>query len=97
MHLFILTNKPLLFIELNNCMWHPAFKQTPGVYFIYSAAIPSVYLSPGMYMSPALIRINTVYTDHNPLVKNHNQRLLQWSLALQEYDLEIADALSRAI
>ena len=23
----------------------------PGVYFIYSAAIPSVYLSPGVYMN----------------------------------------------
>ena len=27
----------------------------PGIYFIHSAALPSVYLS------PALIRINTVY------------------------------------
>ena len=32
----------------------------PGVYFVYSAAIPSEYLSPGVYTSPALIRINTV-------------------------------------
>ena len=53
-----------------------------------------------------------VYTDHNPLtflktMKNKNQRLVRWSLALQEYDLEIqhipgsenvvADALSRCI
>ena len=53
-----------------------------------------------------------VYTDHNPLtflktMKNKNQRLLRWSLALQEYNLEIqhipwsenvvADALSRCI
>ena len=52
-----------------------------------------------------------VYTDHNPLVfikkmKDKNQRLLRWGLALQEYDLEIyhikgkdniiADALSRS-
>ena len=53
-----------------------------------------------------------VYTDHNPLNflktmknKNKNQRLVRWSLALQEYNLEIqhipgsenvvADALSR--
>ena len=35
-----------------------------------------------------------VFTDHNPLVFlnkmcNHNQRLLRWSLELQEYCLEI--------
>ena len=53
-----------------------------------------------------------VYTDHNPLtflktMKNKNQRLVGWSLALQEDNLEIqhipgsenvvADALSRCI
>ena len=53
-----------------------------------------------------------VYTDHNPLtflktMKNKNQRLVRWSLALQEYNLEIQhipgsenvvpDALSRCI
>ena len=36
----------------------------------------------------------TVYTDHNPLVflshvKSKNQRLLHWSLILQEHNLEI--------
>ena len=64
-----------------------------------------------IYLRPTVDPVQ-VYTDHNPLVfiskmKNHNQRLLRWSLALQEYDLEIrhvkgrdnviADALSRAI
>ena len=53
-----------------------------------------------------------VYTDHNPLVfinrmKDKNERLLRWSLVLQEYNLKIcyirgkgnviADALSRAV
>jgi len=53
-----------------------------------------------------------VYTDHNPLVflsrmQNLNQRLMRWSLVIQEYNLEIvhkrgsemvlADALSRAV
>ena len=62
-----------------------------------------VYLS----SSPFPIRI---FTDHNPLVfvnrmKNDNQRLLRWSLTLQEYNLTIthvkgkdnilADTLSR--
>lgn len=52
-----------------------------------------------------------VYTDHNPLtfvnrMKNHNRRLLSWSILLQEFDVKIAhvkgkdnvwaDALSRA-
>ena len=52
----------------------------------------------------------TVYTDHNPLtflrkMKNKNQRLLRWTLLLQEYNLDVrhikgrenvvADALSR--
>ena len=52
-----------------------------------------------------------VYTDHNPLVfinrvKSSNQRVLRWSLLLQDFDLSIkhlpgaqnviADALSRA-
>ena len=52
-----------------------------------------------------------VYTDHNPLVflsrmYNHNQRLMRWSLFMQNYNLSIkhkkgsenvvADALSRA-
>ena len=51
-----------------------------------------------------------VYTDHNPLVflnkmKNKNRRLLNWSLMLQEYNIQIehvkgkdnicVDALSR--
>jgi len=36
-----------------------------------------------------------VFTDHNPLVfinkmKNRNQRLVRWSLALQEYNLDIS-------
>ena len=53
----------------------------------------------------------TVFTDHNPItfisrMKGKNQRLLQWSLTLAEYNLDIrhirgrdnviADALSRA-
>ena len=63
----------------------------------------------GLVLTPFKIK---VYTDHNPLtflktMKNKNQRLVRWSLALQEYNLEIqhipgsenvvADALSRCI
>lgn len=51
-----------------------------------------------------------VFTDHNPLVflshvHNHNNRLMRWSLILQEFNIEthhikagnnmVADALSR--
>ncbi|KAI2647622.1 Retrovirus-related Pol polyprotein from transposon 17.6 [Labeo rohita] len=64
-----------------------------------------VYLSANPFPVP-------VYTDHNPLVflsrmKNLNQRLMRWSLIIQEYNLEIvhkrgsemvlSDALSRAV
>ena len=64
-----------------------------------------------VYLSAAVAPVE-VYTDHNPLVfihkmKNKNQRLFCWSLALQEYNLiirhikgkdnVIADTLSRAI
>ena len=45
------------------------------------------------YLLAAIFPIQ-VYTDHNLLVflsrmKNKNQRLLRWSLALQAYDLKI--------
>ena len=55
--------------------------------------------------------LDLVFSDHNPLIfihkmKNKNQRLLRWSLLLQEYNLDIrhikgkdniiSDALSRA-
>lgn len=58
------------------------------------------------------VRPIQVFTDHNPLVflsrmYNHNQRLMRWSLILQNYNLEIhhkmgsenilADTLSRAV
>ena len=64
-----------------------------------------------VYLGSTSFKIK-VYTDHNPLtflktMKNKNQRLVRWSLALQEYNLEIqhipgsenvvADALSRCI
>ena len=63
-----------------------------------------------VYLSSSPFPIQ-VYTDHNPLcfvqrMKNDNQRLLRWSLTLQEYNLVvnhvkgkdnvIADTLSRA-
>ena len=64
-----------------------------------------------VYINPSADAI-TVYTDHNPLaflhrMRNKNRRLLNWSLLLQEYNLNIthikgrdnviADALSRAV
>ena len=62
-----------------------------------------------VYLSSALFPID-FFIDHNPLsflhkLKNKNQRLLRWSLMLQEYNLDvrhikgrdnlIPDALSR--
>ena len=62
-----------------------------------------------VYVSPSSAPV-IVFSYHNPLVflhklKNKNQRLLRWSLMLQEYNLEIrhikgkdnliADCLSR--
>ena len=46
-----------------------------------------------VYLSGATDPIK-VYTDHNPLTfinkyKNKNQRLMHWSLILQEWDLQI--------
>ena len=46
-----------------------------------------------VYVSSSLTPI-VVFSDHNPLtflhkLKNKNQRLLRWSLMLQEYDLDI--------
>ena len=64
-----------------------------------------------VYLDSTQFKIK-VYTDHNPLtflktMKNKNQSLVRWSLALQEYNLEIqhipgsenvvADTLSRCI
>ena len=37
----------------------------PDVYFIHSVALSRVYLSHYMYMSPALMQINTVTTKHD--------------------------------
>ncbi len=49
-----------------------------------------VYLG-GTNLGPSTI---TVYTDHNPLVfimrmSNANQRLMRWSLIIQEYNIKI--------
>ena len=46
-----------------------------------------------VYLTSAVTPIG-VFSDHNPLsflhkLKNKNQRLLRWSLLLQEYDIEI--------
>ena len=49
----------LAFIKFNN---FGTWRLTgPGIYFIHCAALLSIYLSPCVYMSPALIQINKVY------------------------------------
>ena len=45
----------LIFIKFNN--FDTGHLNGPGVYFIHSAAPPGAYLSPHVYMSPALIWI----------------------------------------
>ena len=45
---------------MHNTILRSSIQTGPGINFIYSAATPGVHLSPGVYMSPALIRINTV-------------------------------------
>ena len=64
-----------------------------------------------VYISSSAVHPIIVFSDHNPLtfidkVRCKNQRLLRWSLMLQEFNIEIrhihgkdniiADALSRA-
>ena len=48
-----------------------------------------------VYLNITLMPV-LVYTNHNPLVflykmREHNQRLLRWSLILQEYNLQICN------
>ena len=57
---------------------------SPGVYFIHSAALPDVYLSPCAYVSPALIRINMV------CVKYH---LPSTIINIQKYKFSLFEAL----
>ena len=45
---------------LNLTTLAPNVLMVPGVYFIHSTALLSIYLNPCLYMSPALIRINIV-------------------------------------
>ena len=43
----------------------PDIETDPGIYFSYSAALPGMYLSPYMYMSPALCVTRFAKTRHN--------------------------------
>ena len=51
-------NAILPFIEFNNC--DTRHLNEPRCLFHLFAAIPDMYLGPGVYMSPALLRIKTV-------------------------------------
>ena len=49
----------LVFIKFNN--FGTRHLNRPRYFFIHSAALPGIYLSPCMYKSPALIRITMVH------------------------------------
>jgi hypothetical protein len=89
--------------KLTNCQKKYSTVEKEALSLLLAVKHYDVYLS----SSPLPVQI---FTDHNPLVfinrmKNDNQRLLRWSLILQEYQLVInhvkgrdniiADALSR--
>ena len=46
----------------------PSVSTGLGIYFIHSAALPGIYLSTCMYMSPALIWINMVLYCYSVVV-----------------------------
>ena len=89
--------------KLNKHQLHYAPIEKECLAIVMSVAHFSVYLNNG--------HVTTVFTDHNPLaflnkMKERNQKLLRWSLFLQEFNLDIkhikgsdnviADMLSRA-
>ena len=60
------------------CTLTPGVQTGPSIYFIHSAALPGMYVSPCMYMSPALIQIHTVCTSSIYIMHIHmyiNRRL----------------------
>ena len=70
------------------------------------ATIEKETLSPILTLKPFEIYLSTshvpieIHTDHNPLVflnrfRNKNQRLIRWSLCLQEWDLNIKHFLGK--
>ena len=79
----------LRFFKFNNFGTHHS--NGPRHLFFHSAALPGIYLSPCVYLSLALIQINTVYilqsitgicsnsiTDHQPSMQS-----ILWPVALQ--------------
>ena len=95
-------------------IWGPNMAQIiPGSYSTVEKECLSLILALQhfeVYLASSVAPI-VIFTDHNPLtfihkMKNKNQRLLRWSLMLQEHNLDIRhikgkdniipDALSRA-
>ena len=89
--------------KLNKHQLHYAPIEKECLAIVMSVAHFAIYLNNG--------HVTTLYTDHNPLaflnkMKERNQKLLRWSLFLQEFNLDIrhvkgsenviADMLSRA-
>ena len=73
--------------KLNKCQKNYSTMEKEALALILALQHFEVYLSNGN-------RLVEVWTDHNPLVfismfKNKNQRLLRWSLFLQEWNLMV--------
>ena len=62
-------------LTLNNFDTQPFLWTGPGIYFIHSAALPGVYLSPCVCMNLSLIWINTVMLFKKCLKITHLNKL----------------------
>ena len=75
------------------CYYSKKFNKHQRNYFTIEKECLSLILALRVYIASSVARI-VILTDHNPLtfihkIENKNQRLLRWSLMLQEHNLDI--------